>query len=70
MTKTSENNAREIDNVLSYKIIDLIEDGEAEVGYVKIKLPLMDARDMVFINADVDLGNNGRLWVRESTEHT
>ena len=69
MTKASENSASQIDNVLSYEIIDHIADGEAEIGYMKMKLPLLDQRDMVFLNADIDLENHGRLWVRESTEH-
>ena len=42
MTKASENSASKIDNVLSYEIIDNIADGEAEIGYMKIKLPLLD----------------------------
>ena len=36
---------------------------------MKMKLPLLDLREMVFINADIDLGDNGRVWVRQSTEH-
>ena len=69
MTKASESSASKNESVLSYKIIDNIADGEAEIGYMKLKIPLFDHRDMVFINADIDLEEHGRLWVRESTEH-
>lgn len=36
---------------------------------MKVKIPFMDQRDMVFVNADIDLEKDGRLWVRESIEH-